>query len=198
MGKVPTLNKDTLSRKVTLALGEKATAGEHDYDIKDAEDAIDDVLSCSKIEFLGATSKPFFNKKNPNDARNKTFCTMPVRFEFRDRDARFHAEKTLRKICKVSCAVPYPKKLRTMLDTLITEGKKLHPNCFIRTKVDVDNLTIDADAKVGDKWVNLGLKCSIPTTILDTVTTLPLSQVNANPVSGSQTGASQCEVMQVS
>jgi hypothetical protein len=63
MGNVPTMNKDTLSRKVTLALGSKASAGNHDYDIKDAEEAIDDILSCAKLEFLGTKSKQFFNKK---------------------------------------------------------------------------------------------------------------------------------------
>jgi hypothetical protein len=125
MGKVPTMNKETLSRKVTLtlSLAEKASSGEHDYDIKDVEDAVDDILSCTKLEFLGVTSKKFFNKKNVNDPRNDTFCTLPVRFEFSDKPTRIQAEKTLRKVWKVSCAVPYPKKLRTILDNLVKEVK---------------------------------------------------------------------------
>jgi hypothetical protein len=106
MGNAPTMNKDTLSRKVTLALGAKATAGEHDYDIKDAEEAIDDILSCTKLDFLGTKTKKFSNKRNPQDPRNDTFCTIPVKFEFKDKDTRIEAEKALRKICKVS----YPKK----------------------------------------------------------------------------------------
>jgi hypothetical protein len=53
LGKVPAMNKDTLARKVTMGLGEKVTSGEHDYDIKDAEEALDDILSCAKLEFLG-------------------------------------------------------------------------------------------------------------------------------------------------
>jgi hypothetical protein len=180
MGKVPVMNKETLSRKVTLALGEKASKGEHDYDIRDAEDAIDDILSCSKLEFLGATSKKFYNKKNPQDVRNETFCTLPVRFEFRDKETRIQAEKTLRKVCKVSCATPYPKKLRDMLDTMLTEGKKQYPKCFIRTKVSVDDLTIEAHAKVGDNWVDLGLKRSIPHDICDQVTIDSSSQVQSS------------------
>jgi hypothetical protein len=180
MGKVPVMNKETLSRKVTLALGEKASKGEHDYDIRDAEDAIDDILSCSKLEFLGATSKKFYNKKNPQDVRNETFCTLPVRFEFRDKETRIQAEKTLRKVCKVSCATPYPKKLRDMLDAMLTEGKKQYPKCFIRTKVSVDDLTIEAHAKVGDNWVDLGLKCSIPHDICDQVTVDSSSQVQSS------------------
>ena len=31
LGPVPTINKDTLSRKVTVALSDKAKAGNHDY-----------------------------------------------------------------------------------------------------------------------------------------------------------------------
>jgi hypothetical protein len=67
MGNVPTMNKDTLSRKVTLALGAKASAGDQDYDIKDTEEAIDDILSITKLEFLGTKSKKFYNKRNVSD-----------------------------------------------------------------------------------------------------------------------------------
>jgi hypothetical protein len=176
-----------------LALGEKASSGEHDYDIRDAEDAIDDILSCSKLEFLGATSKQFFNNRNPEDVRNNTFCTLPVRFEFKDRETRIQAEKTLRKVCKVSCATPYPKRLRTMLNNMLTEGKKKFPNSFIRTQVNADDLTLEAHAKVGDNWVDLGLKKSIPYDICEQVTTevqVSLSQVQVSP--------SQDEVMSIS
>jgi hypothetical protein len=194
MGKVPTINKETLSRKVTLALAEKASSGEHDYDIKDA---VDDILSCTKLEFLGITSKKFFNKKNLNDARNDTFCTLPVRFEFPDKPTRIQAEKTLRKVCKVSCAVPYPKKLRTMLDNLITEGKVKYPNSFIRTQVNVDQLTVEAQAKSGEGWIDLGLKRAIPLNILDISTEVNSTAVV--PISASATPASsQDEVMCIS
>jgi hypothetical protein len=162
LGRVPTMNKETLSTKVTLALSSKASSGKHDYDIKDAEEAIDDVLSCSKLEFLGTTSRKFFNKKNPSDPKNDTFCTIPVKFDFKDKDTRIQAEKSLRKICKVSCAVPYPKKLRDILDKLLKEGKKKCPDSYIRTRVNVDSLTIDVHAKTGEGWLDLELACPIP------------------------------------
>jgi hypothetical protein len=96
---------------------------------------------------------------------------MPVRFEFKDRETRINAEKTLRKVCKVSCAVPYPKRLRDILDNLITQGKKLAPNCFIRTRVNVDNLYVDVHAKTTDGWKDLYLKTCIPLDICDKVGT---------------------------
>jgi hypothetical protein len=191
LGNVPTMNKETLSRKVTMALSSKVSAGDHDYDIKDAEEALDDILSCTKLEFLGSTSRKYFNKKNPKDERNDTFCTMPVRLEFKDRDTRIEAEKTLRKICSVSCAVPYPKKLRSIMDRLITEGKQRCPNSFIRTKVNVDTLTIEAHAKTTNGWLDLGLLTKIPLDICDTVTT-------GEPNTASQPAITVDEVMCVS
>ena len=82
LGQVPTINKETLSRKVTMALSEKAKAGDHDYNVTDAEETIDDVLSCAKLEFLGAGSRMFFNTCDATDKRNNKFCTMPVRLDF--------------------------------------------------------------------------------------------------------------------
>jgi hypothetical protein len=179
MGTGPAMNKDTLSRKVTLALGKIAKEGKHDYNISDAEDVIDDILSCSKLEFLGTTTKKFFNNRNVSDSRNNTMYTVPVRFEFKDRDTRLQAETSLRKICKVSCSVPYPKKLRLLMDSLVKQGKAAHPDCFIRTRVNIENLTVEAHAKTADKtWLDLGLKQSFGIEILDNqVTAVSSSQM---------------------
>jgi hypothetical protein len=153
LGSSQMMNKDSISRKVTSTLGQIVKDGKHDYNVSDAEDVIDDILSCSKLEFLGNTTKKFFNKRNLNDTRNDKMYTVPVRMDFRDRDTRFNAEISLRKICKVNCAVPYPKKLRLMLGELVKEGKKTNPNSFIRTRVNVDKLTIEAHAKTEGGWV---------------------------------------------
>jgi hypothetical protein len=204
LGNTPAMNKDTLARKVTLALSSAASAGEHDYDIKDAEEVIDDILSCSKLEFLGTTSKKFYNKKNPADPRNDKMCTLPVRFEFRDRETRFQAESNLRKICKVSCAVPYPKRLRLIMDNLVREGKKLYPKSFIRTKVNVDTLTIDVHAKTGEGWTDLNMRTTIPTNICDGVTSevtevcLVSTQSSSQSQSNSQSSSNSDEAMSIS
>jgi hypothetical protein len=186
LGNVPTMNKDTLSRKVTMALSSKVSAGKHDFDIKDAEEIMDDILSCAKLEFLGSTTKKYTNSKNPNDPKNNKMCTMPVRFEFKDKDTRFQAEKNLRKICNASCSVPYPKRLRILMNKLVTEGKKVMPDCFIRTRVNIDSLTIDVHAKTSDGWKDLAMKTSIPLDIcdqvgnnLDSTQGTPLSQVES-------------------
>jgi hypothetical protein len=189
LGKHPAMNKETLSRKVTEALAAPVKAGQHDYNITDAEEILDDILSCSKLEFLGTQSKLFYNNRNANDSRNNSMYTIPVRIDFRDRDSRFEAEVMLRKICKVNCSVPYPKKLRQLLGELVKEGKRLQPECFIRTKVNPDKLTVDVHAKTSSGWLDLGLSRSIPTNILDnsTWTTPGPSATQSVSLSTSQT-----------
>ena len=167
LGTAPTMNKDTISRKVTLALSAKAQSGEHDYHIGDAEEIIDDILSCSKLEFLGSTTRKFFNNNKKDDPRNNKMCTLPVRMDFKDRETRIQAEISMRKICKVSCSTPYPRRLRAMLDAVVKEGKAKADGCFIRTRVNVDKLTVEAHAKRGTKWEDLGLLRPIPLDILD-------------------------------
>ena len=167
LGQVPPINKSTLSRKVTVALSEKAKAGNHDYNVNDAEDTIDDVLSCSKLEFMGSSSRAFYNKKDGNNKSNGKYCTLPVRLDFKDKETRIQAEISLRKICKVSCSTPYPKQLRAILKQLVDEGKKAAPDSFIRTRVNVDKLTIDVHAKDGSNWRDLGLSRDIPLNILN-------------------------------
>jgi hypothetical protein len=170
------MNKASISRKVTMALGDLVREGKHDFHIGDAEEVIDDVLSCSKLEFLGNSTRSYFNKNNTDDVRNNKMYTIPVRMDFRDKETRITSESYLRKICKVNCSTPYPKKLRAMLNELISEGKKAFPNTFIKTRVNIDNLTIDAQARTENGWVDLQMRRAIPLNILDNN---PLSPCNS-------------------
>jgi hypothetical protein len=184
LGKNPIMNKDSLSRKVTESLAASVKFGLHDYHNGDAETVLDDVLSCSKLEFLGNSSKLYYNNRNANDPKNNKMYTVPVRFDFKDRDTRFNAEIMLRKVCKVNCAVPYPRKMRSLLGELVRKGKALQPDCFIRTKVNVEKLQVEAHAKTASGWLDLGLKCGIPLNILDA--TLDVEPMQTTTVEGSQ------------
>ena len=166
LGTAPTINKETISKKVTVALHDKARKGEHDYALNDACEMVDDTLSCSMLEFMGNGTRKFFNKGKKEDPRNGKMCTVPVRLDFKNKETRIQAEHTLRNICKVSCSTPYPKRLRQMLKLQIEEGKKLRDKCFIRNKVDIDNLKIVTMAKAENGWEHLDLDKQIPDDIL--------------------------------
>jgi hypothetical protein len=103
--------------------------------------------------------------------------------DFKDRETRFEAKIMLRKICKVNCSVPYPKKMRNLLNDMIKEGKVLQPNSFIRTKVNVEKLTVEAHAKTAACWVDLNIKKSIPVSILDNSTEQVVMEIGESKLS---------------
>jgi len=173
MGGAPIINKESISRKVTMALHGAASSGNHDWNIKDAGEMVDDVLSCSQLEFLGNGTKKFFNNKKKDDPRNGKMCTVPVRMDFKNKETRISAEHTLRTICKVSCSTPYPKKLRALLGRAILEGKKKYPKLYIRPKVDIDNMQVSASAREGATWHDASGPFPIPLDILDPNTVIP-------------------------
>jgi hypothetical protein len=168
LGSVPVLNRDILSRKVTLLLHDRAQReGIYKGNPPAAEEAMDDILSCASIDILGKGSRPFYNKKDNNDARNCKMCTVPIKLTFKDKKTRFQAELSLKKICKVKCATPYPKGIRVLMDNLVKECKDENPGCFILAKVDVEKLTVTAKARSDEGWVDLNNSTPIPHDILD-------------------------------
>jgi hypothetical protein len=158
MGKVPIMNTNTLARHVTQDITSKAAVAEGKQNGRPAEEtiiALDDALSMvSGMDFFGKVTKPFQNKFNKDDPLNGTYCTMPVKMNFKSKEARTRAETMLKKKCKVSCTVPYPTRLRQMIKETIQAEKVAHPNCFIQVRVDTESLSLKVSRKEGDKWIN--------------------------------------------
>jgi hypothetical protein len=168
LGNVPVMNRDTLARKVTILLHEKARAeGEYKDNPKFAEEAVDDFLSCASLDFLGRGTKPFYNRKNPEDPMNKTFCTVPIKLTWKSKEERIRGEQAIRRICKSKCSTPYPRKIRGLIDEVLKAGQAAKPGCFIRIKVNHDSLTVVAHAREDNKWIDLNLRKVIPLDILD-------------------------------
>ena len=176
MGNVPTMNKDTLARKVTINLhakGKKAAEvnGKRDYRREqDIEEITDDMLTCASLDFLGSGTQKYANRFDNDDPNNGKYCTVPVKLIFKERQARINAEQHLRKTCQVKCSTPYPKGLRKMISELINVAKAKKNGCFIRVKVNTEKLTLEAHASVGQEkktWEDLQLTRDIPPNILD-------------------------------
>jgi hypothetical protein len=177
LGNVPVMNKDTLARKVTILLHDKARReGEYHENPKHAEEAVDDFLSCASLDFLGRGTKPFFNRKNLEDPRNKTFCTMPIKLTWKTKEERIRGEQAIRRVCKTRCSTPYPRKIRGLIDEVLKEGQSAKPGCFIRIRINIPTLSIIAHAREGDKWTDLNLRKPIPVDVLD-----PAEMVDLTP-----------------
>jgi hypothetical protein len=168
LGPVPVLNRETLSRKVTILLHDRAKReGIYKGNPSAAEEAMDDILSCASIDILGKGSQPFFNKKDTSDPRNGKMCTVPIKLTFKDKKTRFQAELSLKKMCGVKCGTPYPKKLRSIMDTIVKDCKAIKTGVFILAKVDAEKLVVTAKARSDKGWEDLGVSVPIPPDTLD-------------------------------
>ncbi len=174
LGSVPVLNRETLNRKVTLLLHDRAQKeGMYKGNPSAAEEAVDDILSCATIDILGKGTCPFYNKKDASDPRNGKMCTVPIKLTFKDKATRFQAELSLKKVCKARCGTPYPKELRVIMDGLVKDCKAIKPGSFILAKVDADKLLITARARSNKGWEDINRSVPIPENILDQVETTP-------------------------
>ena len=157
MGRVPIMNHKTMSLKATGSLVSMAAAVEGNNPSAPSEDAvaaINDLLSITKnISFFGSTTKSYIN---PSDPASASYCTIPVKYEFKDRDSRIRAENTLRKLCKVKCTTPYPPILRECIKKAVESGKAARPESFVRVNVDTTNLCLCLAWRAKDEsgWVN--------------------------------------------
>jgi hypothetical protein len=142
MGNIPLMNKTTISEKASLALAKMAASAEGKLSSTPSADAIaaiDDVTSMvTNMEFYGSSTKEYKGKDSTG------FCTVPVRYQFKDKDQKFFAEKKLRDICKVKCATPYPAIVRECIKQVIDHVRTSHPADFVKVSV----LTKDFALKV--------------------------------------------------
>jgi hypothetical protein len=141
MGKVPVMNKATMSKRATLALSTMAAKVEKSNSSvpsEDAVEAIEDVLSMvNNMEMYGTETRSY---KYPNDPLSGAFYTVPVKYEFKDAIIRNKAQKVLRKTCGAHCGIPYPPVIRECIRQLVARVKSRHPDNFVRVRVDTDNM----------------------------------------------------------
>jgi hypothetical protein len=155
MGKTPILNTETISKRATLAttMAAKVEKSRTSVPSHDSIAAIDDILSVTKgVTFFGKATKTYNNAK---DAASGSFCTVPVRYDFKDRETRIQAESILRKTCNVNCSTPYPPLLRECIRQTTTYLKEKTGNDFVRVSVDIGKLTLKGQTKRNkdDAWV---------------------------------------------
>ena len=142
MGNVPIMNKHSISEKASLALTRMAAAVEgknRSVPSPDRIKALDDITSMvTNMELYGSSTKQYKGKDSPG------FCTVPVKYQFKDREQKTFAEKTLRDICKVKCSTPYPAIVRECIKQVVDHVRLSHPKDYVRVSV----MTKDFSLKV--------------------------------------------------
>ena len=133
MGNVPIMNRKTISDRASLALAKMAAGVEgKNGPVPSPEkvEALDDITSmATNMEFYGKVTTQYKGKGSTG------FCTVPVKYQFKDRDQRTYAEKTLRELCKVKCSTPYPVIVRECIKQVVEHVRQTHPDDYVRVSV---------------------------------------------------------------
>jgi hypothetical protein len=143
MGNTPIMNKNSISEKACLALARMAAAVEGKkgpVPSQDKIEALDDIASLvTNMEFYGSNTKSYTSKGKEvgKDAGKEavSFCTVPVKYQFKDRETKTFAEKTLRETCKVKCSTPYPAIVRECIKQVVDHVRLSHPQDYVRVSV---------------------------------------------------------------
>jgi hypothetical protein len=169
MGRVPIMNRDTIQTRATLALTTMAAKLEEGnkttIPCEDTVAAIDDVLSIVKsVEFFGKKTKTYTNNRDP---LSNSFCTVPVKYEFNDKDDRISAETLLRDKCGIHSTTPYPTVLKECIRQVVEKVKRDYPNSQVKVTVDTKNPSLRVSHRIKktegiNKWESFNNTIPLP------------------------------------
>jgi hypothetical protein len=91
------------------------------------------------MKFYGKSTKTY---RNPRDHLSGSYCTIPVRYDFSDKETRTHAETVFREKCKVQCSTPYPLILRESIKQVVDQTKQKYPDHFVKVNVDTSAMQL--------------------------------------------------------
>ena len=171
LGKSPIMNQDTMSTRASLALSKMAAKKENANTSVPSEttrEVIDDALGMAQgISFYGKQTKTYRNKKDSENSG--AFCTLPVRYDFKDKNTRSNVEKVLRDACGVNCATPYPLILRECMRQTVEKIKNTFPGAAVRVNVDAHNFCLKVAKKMpgADSYEYLRKHLPLPAAALD-------------------------------
>jgi len=135
-------------------------------------EALDDALSMvTGMEFFGKETKTYHGKPARTGDPAPTFCTIPVKYKFKDRDTRARVENVLRSRCQVNCSTPYPSILRECIKRTVDSFKTAYPGNYVRVNVDTANFNLRVALKkqeTGSTWVNHNSPIPLPEEAWDT------------------------------
>jgi hypothetical protein len=168
LGPVPVANRNVLATALTAGLRDNASASaaENNTDMAEMVRDLDDALSCvTDMEFLGAKSKKFLKE---GDSRSNTFCTLPVKFKFEDRNSRINFEKTLRTHTGLRASISIPGPIRDEMKAMKAALTARYPGEIVVIRLDTITAELKAIRKVdkADGWTQCHEKFVLPAGIL--------------------------------
>jgi hypothetical protein len=170
LGKVTLANRKSLAAAFSAGIRAAAVSNARaaNEDPAEAVRVMDDALSVVQdMDFIGASSKPFHGKTE-TDLRNGTFCTMPIKFKFEDRDSRIHFETSMRKLCTLRASMSLPFAIRKEQAAFQKAIRERYPEEVTTVRVDTLSMSLQAYKKADGekKWTKCPEKVALPPGIL--------------------------------
>ena len=117
-------------------------------DVVDAVRVLDDAFSgVEDVDFIGQSSAKYNNKRKADDPKNGTFCTMPVKLKFPDRDSRIFFENSIRNLAGLKATQSFPKQIRNEMNQFMGRVKFENPDMIVMVRPDSRTLRINAFIK---------------------------------------------------
>ena len=125
------------------------------------------------MQFYGKSTCTYRNSRDP---KSGSYCTIPVKYEFKDKDMRIRAETSLREHCNINCSTPYPTILREAIRQVISHVKTEYPGYQVKVNVDAKNLGLKVarrlinteDRSAKSVWQDYDKLIPLPPEVLDT------------------------------
>ncbi len=160
LGPSPVANRATLNG--ALATGLKAATlkvvADSSGDANEAIQVFNDTISCANnLDFLGQTSAKRIDKQDTNNPILSSFCSMPVKLDFPDRNTRTHFQSTLRKHCNLKASIFLPAPIRKYQSLYLNAVRERHPGKAVMVCPDTANMSLVAFVK--DEGVGAWSRC---------------------------------------
>jgi len=121
------------------------------------------------MEFLGGRSQPLLSNRRNETSQKSTFCTMPVKVVFNDRNSRINFEKTLTEYSGMRASQSYPKQIRNEMTLFRNALLARYPGMLIMTRPAPSPALelISFKKKDGDKrWEKLSETHALPLNLM--------------------------------
>jgi len=157
LGEVGIAHRGTLNANLTADLQRKVVGkaeGKPEHQVKESLRIVEDALSCvENLDFMGPRSKPYINQR---EGATGSYCSMPVKLSFQDRDSRINFERSVREHAGLRAVQSLPKPIRDEMAVFRKALEDRYPNKIIMTRPNARTLMYVALMKNdGDKqWTD--------------------------------------------
>ena len=187
LGNAVTFNRSRLSANLSAGLKSAAVAmatlaeGDATESVRVLDDAFSGVVD---VDFLGQASSAYHNRRRADDPKNGTFCTMPVKLRFTDRDSRIYFENTVKNVTGLKATQSFPKQIRTEMQAFMAKVRADNPDRIVMIRPDARTLRLNAFVKFeGEKlWTRYHESSPIPLGIMISTVGATASATGSEPV----------------